>query len=98
MALFAPELLPQTVMTRLCDVRPLTNFSHVVTHSPGLPFRLHQTLPPIPSRPTSSGPDWIHYRLMARRDKIGEFGGITMHCRRRALDRDFHGRAQTIKM
>jgi len=55
-----------TVMTRLCDVRPLTNFSHVG------PFRLHQTLPPIPSRPTSDGRDWIHeikhdgYRLITR--------------------------------
>src|SRR5262249_44515745 len=63
----------QAVMTRLCDVRPLTNFSHVVTRSRGSPFRLHRTLPPIPSRPTSV-PDWIHeikhdgYRLMARRD------------------------------
>src|SRR5262249_37949250 len=78
----------QIVMTRLCDVRPLTNFSHVVTHSSGFPFRLHRTLPPIPSRPTSSSPDWIHeikhdgFRLMARRDPIGEFGGITMSAAR----------------
>src|SRR5262249_27581186 len=30
------------VMTGLCDVRPLTNFSHVVTLSLGSPFRLHR--------------------------------------------------------
>jgi ATP-dependent DNA ligase len=73
MALFAPELLPQTVMTRLCDVRPVTNFSHVVTLSLGSPFRLYRTLPPVPSRPTSVRHEIKHdgYRLMACRDMTG---------------------------
>jgi bifunctional non-homologous end joining protein LigD len=57
-----PIKIALTVTTRLGDVRPVTNFSHVVTLSPGSPFRLHRTLPPIPSRPTSVRP-WLDYEI-----------------------------------
>ena len=64
-------------MTRLCDVRPLTHFSHVVALSPGSPSGfIEPCLPSRADRPPS-GPGWIHeikhdgFRLMARRDARG---------------------------
>src|SRR5215468_10850914 len=68
-----PIKIALAVMTRLGDVRPVTNFSHVITLSLGSPFRLHRTLPPVPSRPTSVRHEIKHdgYRLMACRDMTG---------------------------
>jgi len=64
-------------MTRLCDVRPLTNFSNVLRSCWAAPSGfIEPCLPSRADRPPS-GPDWIHkikqdgYRLMARRDATG---------------------------
>ncbi len=64
-------------MTRLCHVRPLTNFSMLLRSRWAAPSGFIEPCLPSPADRPPSGPDWIHeikhdgYRLMARRDPAG---------------------------
>src|SRR5215831_146112 len=67
----------QAVMTRLCHMRPLTNFSMLLRSRWAAPSGFIEPCLPSSAERPPSGPGWIHeikhdgYGLMARRDPIG---------------------------